>query len=80
MSTLINKIFVSANFEQKNFGRFFKRFANFGANFFCSKSPETKILLSNVDMGIKLYFINFFYLCSQNFSLCSKFTLEKEVL
>ena len=60
MSTLVNKIFVSADFEQKNFGRFFKRFANFWAKFFCSKSAETKILLSNVDMGIKLYLIIFF--------------------
>ena len=51
--------FVLADFEQKNIGQFFKRFANFWANFFCSKSAETKILLSNVDMGIKLNLINF---------------------
>ena len=42
-----------------------KRFAKF----FCSKSAETKILLSIVDMEIKLYFIIFFDLCSQKFEL-----------
>ena len=64
--TLHNKIFVLAYFEQKNFGSFFLSvLAIFGQNFFCSKSAETKILFSNVDMGIKLYLISFFDLCCQ---------------
>ena len=52
------------------------------AKFFCSKSAETRILLNNVDMGIKLRsnLIIFFIYVVKNSSLCSKFTLEKEVL
>ena len=71
----IGTMFISVNFSLlsfhglKNFGRFFKRFANFWAKIFCSRSAETKILLDNVDMGIKLYLINFFDLCCQKIEL-----------
>ena len=59
MPTLHNEKLISANFEQKNFAHFLKRFADFRANFFCSKSAEMKILLCNVAMGNKLYEIIF---------------------
>ena len=51
MATLNNKKFISADFEQKMFAHFFKRFANFWAKMFCSKLTEMKILLCNVGMG-----------------------------
>ena len=66
MATLNNKKFISADFEQKMFAHFFKRFADFRAIFFCSKSAEMKILLCNVAMGSKLYEIFFFALCVKN--------------
>ena len=47
----------------------FQTFCQFWGKIFCSKSAETKILLGNVDMGIKLYLIFFFDLCSQKFEL-----------
>ena len=42
MTTLHNKKNISADFEQKKFAHFLKRFAKFGAIFF-SKSAELKI-------------------------------------
>jgi len=65
-ATLHNKKFISAGFEQKKIAHFLKRFADFRANFFCSKSAEIKILLCNVDMGNKLYEIFFFHLYVKN--------------
>ena len=60
MPTLHNKKFSSADFEQNKFDHSLKRFANFRAKYFCSKSAEMKILLCNVGMGktnfMKLYF------------------------
>ena len=59
----------SANFEQKIFApKLAKRLKN-RQKIFCSKQAETKILLSNVDMGIKLYFIIFFCLCTKKIEL-----------
>ena len=55
MSTLHIKKIILADFEQKNVAHFLKRFVNFWANFFCSKSDEMKILLGNVGMGNKHY-------------------------
>ena len=40
MPTLHNNKKNSADFEQKKIAHFLKRFANFGATFFCSKSAE----------------------------------------
>ena len=54
---------------KKKFAHFLKRFANFGANFFCSKSAEMKILLCNVGIRNKLYEIFLFDLCVKNWSL-----------
>ena len=76
----INKIFDSADFEQKKFAqKLAKRLKN-RPKFFCSKSAESKILLSHVDMGIKLYLIYFLVYVLKKLILCCKFTLEKEVL
>ena len=61
--TLLNKIFISADFEQKKFGRFFRFFVDFQPNFVCSKSVEVKILLFKGGMGTKLYDTKFFDLC-----------------
>ena len=66
MPTLHNKKLISADFEENIFAHFFKRFADFRAKIFCSKSAEMKILLFNVAMGKKLCEINFFDLCVKN--------------
>ena len=55
-----NKKLISANFEQKIFTHFLKRFADFRANFFFSKWAEMKILLCNVAIGNKHHEIYFF--------------------
>ena len=47
MPTLHNKNNISADSEQKNVAHFLKRFANFGAKFFCSKSAEMWVWGSN---------------------------------
>ena len=69
MPTLHNKIKNSADFEQKNFAHFLKRFANFGAKSFCSKSAEIKILSCKVGIGNNFYEIFFFDLCAKKLSL-----------
>ena len=69
MPTLHNKKFSSADFEQNKFDHSLKRFANFRAKYFCSKSAEMKILLCKVGMGITLYEIKFFDLCSEKIEL-----------
>ena len=48
ISTLLDKIFVSADFEQKKIGRFFKRFVNFWAKnkFKRYDSTKNKVLYS----------------------------------
>ena len=69
MPTLHNKENISADFEQKKNCPFLKRFANFWAKCFCSKSAEMNILFFNVGMGNKLYEIYFFDLCVKNWSL-----------
>ena len=71
--TLHNKIFISADFESKNFARFFRFSANFRSNFFDSKSTEMKILLCKVNMRNKLYEIKIFELC------CNKMELMKQI-
>ena len=63
------KKIILGDFEQKKCQFFKKGFADFWANFFCSKSAEMKILLCNVAMGNKLYKINFFDLCVKNWRL-----------
>ena len=69
MPTLYNKIYLLDDFEQKKFApKLTKRLKN-RPKYFCSKSAEMKILLSNVDMGTKLYFIVFFDLFSQKIEL-----------
>ena len=47
----------------------FRYFSDFRPKCFCSKSTEMKISLGKVGMGVKLYEIFFFYLCSQKFEL-----------
>ena len=49
-------MFISADFEQTNFGR---KSAKNQPIFFCSISAEMKIMLYKVGMGIKLYEIYF---------------------
>jgi len=58
---LHNKIYISADFEQKKLPDFF----DFRPKFFASKPAKMKIILCNVDMGNKLYEVKFFDLCSK---------------
>ena len=78
ISTLHNKIFISADFEPKNFARFFRFSANFRSKFFDSKSTEMKILLCKVDMRNKLYEIKIFELCSKKMELMKQIHLFKK--
>ena len=80
ISTLHNKIFISADFEPKNFARFFRFSANFRSKFFDSKSTEIKILLCKVDMRNKLYEIKFFELCCKKMELMKQIHLFKKGL
>ena len=68
-----NKLFFSADFEQKIFApKLAKRFKKW-AKFFCSKSAEFFILLCNVGIGSKLYEVKFFDVC------CKKIELMKQI-
>ena len=69
ISTLHNKIFISAIFEQKNFYRKLAKNRKNRPKFFGLKSAEMEILLCKVDMGNKLYEVNFFELWSKKFEL-----------
>ena len=76
-SPLHNKIFISADFEPKQFGRFFRFSAKSWPKFFGSKSAEMKILLCKMDTGNKLYELNFFELCSKKIELMKQNHLLK---
>ena len=78
ISILYNKIFISADFEPKNFAQFFRFSANFRSISFDSKSTEMKILLCKVDMRNKLYEIKFFELCSEKMELMKQIHLFKK--
>ena len=80
ISTLHNKIFISADFEPNNFGRFFWFSANFRSKLFGSKSTEMKILLFKVDMRNKHYEINVFELWSKKLELMKQIHLFKKGL
>ena len=60
-----DKIFISADFEQKIFAKKSAKNRKHHPKLFCSKSAKMKILSSKVSMGIKLYETNFFDLCSE---------------
>ena len=80
ISTLNNKIFISVDFESKNFDRKLAENRNNRANFFGSKSGEMKILLCKVDMRNTLYEIKFFELYSKKMELMKQIHLFKKVL
>ena len=65
ISTLHNKIFISVDFESKNFDRKLAENRKNRPKFFGSKSTEIKILLCKVDIRKKLYENFFFELCSK---------------
>ena len=73
-----NKIFISVDFESKNFDRKLAENRKNRAKFFGSKSAEMKILLCKVDMRNKLYEINFFELCSKKMELMKQIHLFKK--
>ena len=68
-----NKIFISVDFEPKNFDPKLDENQKNWAKFFGSKSAEMKILLCKVDMRNKLYEIKIFELC------CKKMELLKQI-
>ena len=78
--TLHNKIFISVDFETKNFDRKLAENRKNRAKCFGSKSAEMKILLCKVDMRNKLYEINFFELCSKKMELMKQIHLFKKGL
>ena len=69
MPILLNKKLILANFEEKFFAHFLKRFADFRAIFFCSKSAEMKIYYVIWLWGTNFMKYFFFYLSVKNWSL-----------
>ena len=66
MNELLHQILTKMEVVKVEFGYIV---SDFRPNSFCSKSAEMKILSYKMDMGITLYEINFFDLCSKKFEL-----------
>ena len=77
ISTLHNKIFISADFEAKKFAWKLTKNRKNRRNFFGSKSAKMKILLCKVDMGNKLYETKFFDLWCKKLELMEQNHLLK---
>ena len=68
---------LSGSSENRNF---FKDFKSSLSQYFCPEVAKMKILLSNVDMGIKSYEVNFFDWCIKNWTSHRKITSKWKVL
>ena len=58
--TLHNKIFISANFEQYNFGRFSLIFCQFQAKFFFAQNENENYIMQSGYGDETLYYNDFF--------------------